>query len=101
MAFPTLFPDGKGDSTNQGLLRDVTFQEHIKHLLKFAEIIDGKWVHHFASHPRFSYWAFKMIQKKRYLQQSGIFLKQNPGEAHLTIDELCEMAASNDANVFV
>ena len=35
------------------------------------------------------------------MQQSGIFLKQNPGEAHLTIDELHEMAASNNANVFM
>ena len=42
MAFPTLFPDGKGDPTNQGLLRDVSLQERIKHLLKFAEIVDGK-----------------------------------------------------------
>jgi hypothetical protein len=101
MAFPTLFPDGKGDPTNQGLLRDVPLQERIKHLLKFAEIIDGKWVYRFANHPRFSYWAFNMIQRKRILQQSGIFLKQNPGEAHLTIDELREMAASNNANVFM
>ena len=101
MAFPTLFPDGKGDPTNQGLLRDVSLQERIKHLLKFAEIIDGKWVYRFAKHPRFSYWAFNMIHRKRILQQSGIFLKQNPGEAHLTIDELCEMAASNNANVFM
>ena len=101
MAFPTLFPDGKGDPTNQGLLRDVPLQERIKHLLKFAEIIDGKWVYRFAKHPRFSYWAFNMIQRKRILQQSGIFLKQNPGEAHLTIDELREMAASNNANVFM
>ena len=101
MAFPTLFPDGKGDPTNQGLLRDVPLQERIKHLLKFAEIIDGKWVYRFANHPRFSYWAFNMIQRKRILQQSGIFLKQNPGEAHLTIDELREMAASNNANIFM
>ena len=101
MAFPTLFPDGKGDPTNQGLLRGVPLQEHIKHLLKFAEIIDGKWIYRFANHPRFSYWAFNMIQRKRILQQSGIFLKQNPGEAHLTIDELHEMAASNGANVFM
>ena len=36
-----------------------------------------------------------------YLQQSGIFLKQNPGEAHLAIDELRDMAASNNANVFM
>jgi DNA replication protein DnaC len=101
MAFPTLFPDGKGDPTNQGLLRDVPLQERIKHLLKFAEVIDGKWVYRFANHPRFSYWAFNMIQRKRILQQSGIFLKQNPGEAHLTIDELREMAVSNSANVFM
>ena len=32
-----------------------------------------------------SYWALNMIQRKQILQQSGIFLKQNPGEAHLTI----------------
>ncbi len=101
MAFPTLFPDGKGDPTNQGLLRDVPLQERIKHLLKFAELIDGKWVYRFANHPRFSYWAFNMIQRKRILQQSGIFLKQNPGEAHLTIDELREMATSNNANLFM
>ncbi len=88
MAFPTLFPDGKGDPTNQGLLRDVPLQERIKHLLKFAENIDGKWVYHFANHPRFSYRAFNMIQRKRILQQSGIFPKQNPGEVHLTIEEL-------------
>ena len=49
----------------------------------------------------FSYWAFNMIQRKRILQQSGIFLKQNPGEAHLTIDELREMATSNNANLFM
>ena len=32
MAFPTLFPDGKADPTNQELLRDVPLQERIKHL---------------------------------------------------------------------
>ncbi|CAB4011187.1 Hypothetical predicted protein [Paramuricea clavata] len=78
MAFPTFFPVGKGDPTNQGRLRDVPLHERIKHLLKFAEIIDGKWVYRFANHPRFSYWAFNMIQRKQILQQSGIFLKQNP-----------------------
>jgi hypothetical protein len=42
-----------------------------------------------------------MIQRKRILQQSGIFLKKPPDEAHLSIDELREMAASNNANVFM
>lgn len=44
MAFATLFPDGKGDPTNQALLRDVSLLERIKHLVKFAEKVDGKWV---------------------------------------------------------
>ena len=87
MAFPTLFPDEKGDPTYQGPQRDIPFQERIEHLLKFAEIIDGKWLYRFANHPRFSYWALNMIQRNRILGQTGIFLKQNPGEAHLTIDE--------------
>ena len=42
-----------------------------------------------------------MIQRKHILQQSGIFLRQNPGEAHLTIDELREMAANNNLAVFM
>ena len=42
-----------------------------------------------------------MIQRKQILQQSGIFLNQNPSESHLTIDELREIAASNSANVFL
>ena len=40
MAFPTLFPDGKADPTNQSTLRNVPLQERIKHFLKFAELID-------------------------------------------------------------
>ena len=30
-----------------------------------------------------------------------MFLKQNPGEAHLSIDELHEMAASSNANILM
>ena len=40
MAFPTLFPDGKGDPTNLSLNRDVHFDERIKHL-KYAEKENG------------------------------------------------------------
>ena len=47
-----------------------------------------QWVYRFVTHLRFAYWAFNVIQRKRILQQTGIFLKQNPGEAHLTTEEL-------------
>ena len=53
------------------------------------------WIYRFASHPRFSYCALNMIQRQRILQQSAIFLKQNPDESHLTIDQLRNMATSN------
>jgi hypothetical protein len=42
-----------------------------------------------------------MIQRMRTLQQTGIFLKENPGKAHLTIDELHEMAASDNSAAFI
>lgn len=78
MAFPCLFPDGKGDPTNPALFREISLSNKIQHLIKFSEFVDEKWVYRFASHPRFSYWALDMIQRKRLLQQSAIFLKQNP-----------------------
>ena len=42
-----------------------------------------------------------MLLRKRTLQQTGMFLKQNPGEAHLTVDELREMAENSDTTVFM
>jgi len=97
LAFPTLFPDGKGDPTKTCNL----VKELIKHLLKYTEKKDGRWIYRFASHSRFAYWAFNMIERKRILQQTGIFLKQNPGEAHLTTEELQQMVANNSAHVFL
>lgn len=101
MAFPTLFPDGKGDPTNPSLYRDIPLGEKIKHLLKYAERKDDRWIYRFASHPRFAYWAFNMIERKRILQQTAIFFKQNPGEAHLTTEELQHMIANNSSHVFL
>ena len=65
-AFPTLFPDGKGDPTNNAIFSDTNNTTHLfaakpKHLIKFAERIDGKWVYRFASHPRFAYWAYNIL----------------------------------------
>ena len=84
MAFPTLFPDAKGDPTNPSVYREVAFPAKVKHLIKFADFVDGKFEYRFASHPRFSYWALNMIQRKRALQQTGIYLKQNPGDAPMS-----------------
>lgn len=73
----------------------------VQHLVKFAENIESNWIYRFASHPRFSYWALNMIQRRRTLQQNSIFLKQNPGESHLTIEELRDMANNNTSVSFM
>ena len=102
LAFPALFPDGKGDPTNPCLHREVPFTERIKHLLKFAETtVNGKFYFRFASHPRFSYWALNMIQRKRTMQQTAVFFKQNPGEAHFTLEELRNMANEKKSQLFM
>ena len=81
MAFPTLFPGRKGDQTNIAVLSDISnnstksFPERLKHLIKFAENIDGKWTNRFASHPRFAYWAYNIVYWKRILGQSKFFSK--------------------------
>ena len=86
MAFPTLFPDGKGDPTNYSTRKSIAksdteaFSEKVKHLIKFGELIDGKWSYRFAAHPRFGYWAYNMLYRRRLLGQGSFYLKQNPGE---------------------
>ena len=37
-----------------------------------------------------------MIQTKRMSQQASVFIKQDPGEAHLTSEELREMVETNN-----
>ena len=41
LAFPCLFPAGKGDPTNPSLHRQLPFHEKVKHLIKFAERKNG------------------------------------------------------------
>ena len=69
MSFPSLFPDGKGDPTNSATLRSISqndtesFSQKVKHLIKFGEKVNGKWVYRFAAHPRFGYWAYNILYR--------------------------------------
>lgn len=91
MAFPTLFPDGKGDPTNKAVHSEISDSA----TQSFAEKRDEKWIYRFASHPRFAYWAYNILYRRRILAQGNFFLKQNPSDANLTFDELKEMLISN------
>ena len=95
MAFPTLFPDAKGDPTKSATKRSVTLGDKVKHLIRFGEYINDKWQYRFASYPRFAYWAFNMLQRHRLLGQGTVYLKQNPGDSHLTAEQLRGMLSSN------
>ena len=78
-SFPTLFPNSKGDPTNKASIRNISesetdaFAQKIKHLVKFREKVNGKWHFRFAAHPRFEYWAFNILYRRRLLSQ-GNFL---------------------------
>lgn len=98
MAFPTLFPDGIADPTCNLTLREISeneteaFAMKLKHLVKFAEIDNNKrLVYRFAVHPRFAYWSYNMLYRKRLLGQGNFYMKQTRSERLLTIQELREM----------
>ncbi len=102
MAFPTLFPYGKGDPTNRARQHGITLTEAFKHLIKFAEKLEnGKFEWRFASHPRFPYWALNMKQRHQLLSQANIYLRQHPADANMTMEELKQMVNSMSANQMV
>ena len=71
-----------------------TFAQKLKHLVRFGEFLDGKWCYRFASHPRFGYWAYNILYRKRLLSQGNFYIKQNPKDKLLSIDEMQEMLES-------
>ena len=99
MAFPTLFPYGKGDPTKKTRLREVSLTEGFKHLIKYVDRSTvGTFSWRFASHPRFPYWALNMKQRHQLLSQARIYLTQNPEDSNLTIEELRQMVGQMSAN---
>lgn len=86
-AFPTLFPYGTGDPTVPSRHRYVSFTDAFKHLIRFAEKIDGTMHWRFASHPRFLYWALNM-KRHQLISQSTIYLQWHPSDAQLTVETM-------------
>ena len=97
MAFPTLFPFGTGDPTKKQRHYAVSLADAFKHLISFGEIINGKIVWRFASHPRFMYWALSIKQRHQMLTQANVYMKQHPNDATLTLDQLKRMVNRADS----
>ena len=105
MAFPTLFLDGVGDPTSNVILREIyaseveSFALKLKHLIRFGELQNNNnWHFRFASHPRFAYWAFNVLYRKRLLSQGSVFVRQLPEEANLTSDDYRNMLEDNSSS---
>lgn len=82
-AFPTLFSTGAADYLVPRP-RSVTIGNYFKHLM----------LHHdqrFAKHPRFRYFALNTEMRHRALQTGRIYVRQNPHNGHLAVDELRDM----------
>ena len=91
MAFPTLFPQGRGDPfalfSNSS---SKTFLEKVRHLLMYGEEIQNRIEHRFAQHPRFVLWCFNIYFRHLTLSQGDVYLGQNPQDANLSIEQLRE-----------
>ena len=82
-AFPTLFPTGAGDFSGQRQ-NQVTIGNYFKHLMMYDDS-------RFAKHPRFRFFALNTEMRWRALQTGRVYVRQHPGDAQLSLDELRDM----------
>ncbi|XRB16748.1 hypothetical protein RI054_13g65920 [Pseudoscourfieldia marina] len=94
MAFPTLFPDGKGDYfDDRGTFGDVGFAEYLEHLLHLR---DGR----FRRNKVFILVTHNIYMRQRVRAEAGYFVRKQlgddaPVDARAAIDAL---RTGNDAS---
>ena len=76
MAFPVLFPYGKGDVTCKDRYIDITMTEANAHLLKYYTLVDTpnekENIYPFAHHPTWMHWAQNTAERHRYNTQKSV-----------------------------
>ena len=77
------FPTGAGDFSGQRQ-NQVTIGNYFKHLMMYDD-------NRFAKHPRFRFFALNTEMQWRALQTGRVYVKQHPGDAQLSLDELRDM----------
>ena len=83
MAFPTLFPTGAADFNGTRII-PIKAGNYFTHLMKYD---DGR----FAKHPRLRFFALNTEMRWRANETGRFYIRQHPGEAHLTVDDLRDM----------
>ena len=91
MAFPCLFPYGKGDFHINRPITCPTLHDWAEHLLWYQ---DGR----FARHKVWKFVVHNMIMRKRALEQSRYFVDQQLRDPHLTVADLQERLARGDTS---
>ena len=84
MAFPTLFPYGKGDFLNRERNIEVILTDANKHLLKYAiknekvknDELEPSYIYPFTEHDRWINWAQNISERHRIYNQRNIYLKK-------------------------
>ena len=77
--YPRLKSVLSGQRQNQ-----VTIGNYFKHLMMYDD-------NHLAKHPRFRFFALNTEMRWRALQTGRVYVKQHPGDAQLSLDELRDM----------
>ena len=98
MAFPALFPFGRGDVTMKDRRTGVKLTESNKHLLKYAIFDRAKnlWWYPFATDKRWMHWAQNTAERHRCQGQRGVYLDKTSEDANITEDELRLLVEKND-----
>ena len=95
MAFPTLFPYGKGDWFNRERNIEVSLTDSNKHLLKYAvynikskiDELEPSYIYLYAEHDQWVNWAQNINERHRINDQRNIYLKKNLEDANLIESE--------------
>ena len=100
MAFPTLFPYGEGDPF--GIYFNAnkkTFIEKVRHLIMFSQKNKNteEYVCRFARHARFIQWICNVYYRRRTLDQGDIYLRQCPGDANKSVEEIQQLLKDKKA----
>ena len=94
--FPSLFPQGAADYSHicpaKPRVKEVKMGDWLKYLLCYR---DGR----FATHPRFRYYAWNMIQRQRVNQTGQVYVKMDENQRAMPAEELSNLLNAGNTNI--
>ena len=94
LAFPTLFPFGRGDYgkiVGDGARTKLTWKQWSQHLMRYEDC-------RFATHNRFPYFLLNTHEREVASRQSGLFVKEL-GRQHWTVGDLRRLSQTEKEDV--